>query len=324
MSTATAHPNIALIKYWGKLDESLIIPSTSSIAVTLAAYESRTTVTLSENSKNDIAFINGEPLLGAGLARISRVLDRVRELAESTVKARVVSENTVPTAAGLASSASGFAALAVAAAAAYGLNASAVELSRIARLGSGSASRSIYGDFSIWHHGETDETSFAEPLIWQGEELAVVVAVVSAAAKAVSSRSGMQSSVETSPFYRSWVETNNQLVLEALQAINDGNLEALGELTEKSTMMMHAVMLTTNPSIRYLTGQSLEIFDSVRELRESGVGCWATADAGPNVKILTRRKDSAAVAAHLSSRFSEVQILESQLGGAARLVEHQP
>lgn len=320
-ATAVAQPNIALIKYWGKAHEDLIVPATGSISVTLDQYPTTTTVTLRPDANTDTATLGGVPLEGGELARVSRWLEHVRVLARSETRAHVDSTNTVPTAAGLASSASGFAALAVAASSAYGLELDARHLSRLARRGSGSASRSIFGGIVRWNAGVNDETSFAEPLAWNGPNLRVIIVEVSTARKHVSSREGMRHTIATSPFYNDWVRSNEELVDRASEAIAHADVRTLGELTELSTLRMHATMLAAEPPLRYLRGESLAVFDAVSTLREDGLVAYATADAGPNVKILTTDEDAQQVESAIRQGYPSFGILGSRLGPGARLLE---
>lgn len=325
-ATATAHANIALVKYWGKRDAALMLPATSSLSLTLAAFHTTTTVEVLDAAAADVddtATLDGAPLTGDGLVKVQRFLGLVRGLAgnggDANRAARVTSVNTVPTGAGLASSASGFAALAGAAAAAYGLDLSGRDTSRLARRGSGSASRSVFGDFVVWHAGDLadpaagDLTSYAEPLPVAPElDVAMAVVVLNAGPKAIGSREAMARTVATSPYFPAWVEHTGHDVAEAAAAIATGDLEHLGELAEASAMRMHATMLAARPAVRYLAPASLEVLDAVIALRAAGTGAWATMDAGPNVKVLCARSDLAAVAAALAD------------GGRRRVVESLP
>lgn len=317
MSTATAiaHPNIALVKYWGKRDSVLNLPATGSLSMTLDIFPTTTTVTLDEAAERDSLVLNGDERTDGPAERVSRFLDIVRALAGSSVWARVETVNTVPSAAGLASSASGFAALAVAAAAAYGLDLDTRALSRLARRGSGSASRSIIPGFAIWHAGEDDETSFAEPL--DAPELAMVVAMVEKREKAVSSREAMRRTVLTSPFYPAWVSSTAESLEAAADASRAGDVERLGRITEVNALRMHALIQSCDPPIRYLNPVSVEIFDRIAALRESGVDAWATADAGPNVVVLTRSDSVDAVTAALTGL---AELAVARPGPAAALV----
>lgn len=296
-ATATAHPNIALVKYWGKRDSDLNLPATGSLSMTLDIFPTTTTVTVDERSAGDTLVFGGVERSDGPAQRVTRFLDLVRHLAGSDRYARVETVNTVPSAAGLASSASGFAALAVAASAAYGLDLDIPALSRLARRGSGSASRSVIPGFAIWHAGDDDATSFAEPIA--APDLAMVVAMVEKREKPVSSREAMRRTILTSPYYSAWVESTAETLDAAALACADGDVERLGRITEVNALRMHALIQSCDPPIRYLTPVSVEIFDRVAALRESGVGAWATADAGPNVVVLTRPDDVPAVTSAL-------------------------
>ncbi|MCD7101508.1 diphosphomevalonate decarboxylase [Pseudoclavibacter sp. 13-3] len=290
VATAVAHANIALIKYWGKADERLILPRTSSVSLTLDDLHTVTTVRFvddgAEAGTGDHAVLDGQPLNGQPLRRISDFLDIVRRRAGITAAADVVTRNTVPTAAGLASSASGFAALAGAAAAAAGLELDDRDLSRLARRGSGSASRSVFGGLAIWHAGHDDESSYAEPL--QSDlDLAIVVLVIDSGRKAVSSREAMRRTVETSAEYEPWVRRSHDDLDEALDAIAQADLSRLGETSEANAFGMHATMLGAEPRVQYLNASSIEALRAVREARAAGLPAWATMDAGANVKVLT-------------------------------------
>ncbi|MCT9820234.1 diphosphomevalonate decarboxylase [Microbacterium sp. W1N] len=315
VATAVAHPNIALVKYWGKADAALNLPATGSLSMTLDVYPTTTTVRVDPDATADTLRLNGSERDEQATGRVTRFLDVVRELAGSTHRAHVDSVNTVPSAAGLASSASGFAALAGAAAAAYGLDLDARALSRLARRGSGSASRSIIPGFAVWHAG-TDEESFAEPL--PAPDLAMVIAVVDSGHKPVSSREGMRRTVLTSPFYPAWVTSTAETLTAAVTACREGDVDRLGRITETNALRMHAVIQASDPPLRYLTATSHEIFDRVERLRADGVGAWATADAGPNVVVLCRAADAETVRAALAGL---VELVVAHPGPGMRVVE---
>lgn len=321
MSTAIAQPNFALIKYWGKVNEELIIPSTGSLSLTLDIYPTITTVELIEDYPHDTATLDGVTLSGNELGRIETVMQVVRDISGRTERAVITSTNSVPTAAGLASSASGFAALALAAATAYGLKLDRSQLSRIARRGSGSASRSIFDGIVRWNAGDSDETSQAEQLHWQGDRLAMVIVIVSARRKSISSRLAMSLTAETSPYYTAWVNSNTELLAQATMAVHEANFRQLGELTELSTMRMHATMLAASPAIRYLAGKSIDIFDLVQLMRSEGLEGYATADAGPNVKILCRAADAEEIATRIRQTDPDLTVLTAHSGKGARLIE---
>ncbi|MDF1488604.1 diphosphomevalonate decarboxylase [Tessaracoccus caeni] len=312
-ATATAHANIALIKYWGKADDRLILPRTSSLSLTLNELYATTTVRFLDDAHEgdaDRATIDGVPVTERALARIVALLDLVRERAGIGAPAEITSLNTVPTAAGLASSASGFAALTGAAAAAAGLSLDPRELSRLARRGSGSASRSIFGGLAIWHAGTDDASSYAEPLGVSADgddfaaQLAIVVLVLDAGQKAVSSREAMRRTVQTSPEYEPWVRRHADQLAEALDAVAHRDLARLGEVAEANALGMHATMRAATPPVDYLTDASHAALWAVRDARAAGVPAWATMDAGPNVKVLTRADQAEALAARLRERLA--------------------
>ncbi|WP_405922534.1 diphosphomevalonate decarboxylase [Streptomyces sp. NBC_00035] len=303
-ATAVAHPNIALVKYWGKRDEQLFLPRTDSLSMTLDIFPTTTRVRLAPRAEQDTVTFNGRPARGEALRRIVAFLELVRERAGRTDRAVVDTANTVPTGAGLASSASGFAALAVAAAAAYGLGDDATALSRLARRGSGSASRSLFGGFALWHAGrstgtaaQADLSSYAEPVPAAELDPALVVAVLDAGPKAVSSRAAMRRTVDTSPLYEPWARSSEDDLKDMVAALRRGDLDAVGEVAERNALGMHATMLAARPAVRYMAPASLTVLDSVLQLRRDGTGAWATMDAGPNVKVLCRRTDAGKVAA---------------------------
>ncbi|KTR52486.1 dihydrofolate reductase [Curtobacterium oceanosedimentum] len=316
-ATAVAHPNIALVKYWGKADAQLALPATGSVSMGLDVFPTTTTVTLDGSAETDSLVLNGGAAPEGALLRVQQFLDLVRDLAGSADRAAVVSENTVPTGAGLASSASGFAALATAAAAAYGLDLSERDLSRLARRGSGSATRSIPGGVAVWHAGD-DQGSYAERV--PAPPMAMVVVTISAGEKAIGSREAMRRTIATSPFYPAWVTSTTETVGEMLDACAAGDFTRIGELTESNALRMHATIEGAFPPIRYLNARSVAVFDAVAELRAAGTEAYATADAGPNVVVLTKPEDRGAVATALADLGD---VIESGTGPGARVVRSE-
>ncbi|MBI5544946.1 MAG: diphosphomevalonate decarboxylase, partial [Deltaproteobacteria bacterium] len=245
-STAVAHPNIALVKYWGKRDEALILPHQSSLSMTLDGLTATTTVEFSDRA-DDVAQIDGRRLDGEELARIVQLLDLVRERAGFKLRARVASKTDFPKAAGLASSAAGGAALAAAAAWAAGLQLEPRDLSILARRSSGSACRSIQGGFCEWKRGSAADgsDSFAELVAPESHwpELRMVVVICADEAKEVSSRDAMQRCVETSPFFASWVDVAEADLVEARALVLARDLPALGAVAERNAWRMHATAM---------------------------------------------------------------------------------
>ncbi len=306
MSIAIAHPNIALVKYWGKRDIALNLPAVSSVSLTLAPFATRTEVQF--GAVQDEFHLDGQPA-GAGEAhRIAKTLDLV---VPGRSPAVVVTANDFPTGAGLASSASGFAALVVAAATAAGLPEDRTAWSRIARQGSGSACRSLFGGFAHWNRGvdPAGTDSVAQPLPdGDGWDVAMVVAITSTERKATSSTDGMERSRMTSPLYTTFVEQSEGDVAEAIAAIGRRDLERLGTVMESSTFKMHAVMATSQPPLIYALPATIALQHAVLDLRRSGVGAWMTMDAGPQVKVLCTASDAAKVLAALQPLASRVVI----------------
>lgn len=297
-ATATAHPNIALVKYWGKSDETLMLPAAGSMSMTLDAFPTTTTVSLSPDAEGDVFELGGAPADGEALRRVTRFLDLVRARSGSGAHAVVRSHNEAPTGAGLASSAAGFAALAVAAAAAYGLDLDRPGLSRLARRGSGSAARSIVPGYAVWHAGD-DEHSFAEAV--EAPDARLIVVSVDERQKPVSSREAMRRTALTSPFYDAWIGSTEQSLAAMIEACRAGDFTRMGRITESHALRMHAVIQSADPPIRYLAPGSVAVFDAVAALRAGGLEAYATADAGPNVTVLVRPEDAEAAAGELGA-----------------------
>jgi diphosphomevalonate decarboxylase len=291
-ATARAHPNLALVKYWGKRDDALILPHQSSLSMTLSPLSVRTTVAFGVGSADEVE-LNGYVAKGSERDRVLRVLEAVRAEAKDAKlgPAKMVSRGDFPASAGLASSAAGFAALAVAARAAAGLPADPRAASLLARLGSGSACRSVQGGFCEWRRGErpdgTDSYAVQRFDEKHWPELRMVVAIVSRDEKEVKSRDGMKNAVETSPYYPAWVKDAEAEVVRARELIARKDLQALGELCERNAWRMHATSLAADPPLCYLMPRTLELIHSLREQRKRGVPVWFTLDAGPNPCILT-------------------------------------
>ncbi|GAA1489805.1 diphosphomevalonate decarboxylase [Brachybacterium sacelli] len=317
-ATARAHPNIALVKYWGKRDEELMLPAAGSLSLTLDAYATTTTVSLEPSAAGDRFALNGAEADAGQAERVTRFLDLVRSRAGSTARAVVRSHNEAPTGAGLASSASGFAALAVASAAAYDLDLDREELSRLARRGSGSATRSLVDGLAIWHAGDDDASSFAEPL--EGPAMSMIIVTVDPGQKKISSREAMRRTARTSPYYTAWVDSTARSLEEMAAACRAGDFTRVGEITESNALRMHAAIQASDPPIRYLRSASLAVFDAVEQLRADGVEAYATADAGPNVVVISRPEDARAVSRHLAGH-GEISIVGA--GPGAQLITEE-
>lgn len=307
-SIAQAYPNIALIKYWGKRDAALHLPTTSSVSMTLDVCPTTTSVALqAAGDTSDTVLFDGRPAPTAFVNRVVRFLDVVRDYAGSRLYCRVESTNSIPTGAGLASSAAGFAALATAAVDAFGLQMTSSELSRLARRGSGSAARSIFAGFAIWHGGDggTDRSSFAEELLWRDLDMAMVLVGVNVGAKTISSSEAMAHTVATSSLYWPWVEQSRKDLAEILVAGHNADLDEVGRIAERNALGMHATMLGADPAVRYMSPDTLIVLDHVQELRSRGVSAYVTMDAGPNVKIICPSGDRETVADSIRERRSD-------------------
>ncbi|MES2404800.1 MAG: diphosphomevalonate decarboxylase [Pseudomonadota bacterium] len=322
-ATALAQPNIALVKYWGKRDAALNLPAAGSLSITLDALHTRTCVRFDDGLAADDIALNGERDAAQG-RKIGAFLDLFRERATVAAHAHVESANDFPTGAGLASSASGFAALAIAADHALGLHLEARELSMLARRGSGSAARSIFGGFVEMAAGTRDDgqDAFATPLLdasaWP---LKVVVAITTREKKTVNSRVGMDRSRATSPFYRDWIATVPGDLATAGDAVQTRDFEKLGHVSEASCMAMHAVMLATRPALIYWNAATIECIQCIRVLQAEGAGVFFTIDAGPQVKAVCLPDVATRVADALRDVAGVEDVLVSGLGEGARIVE---
>ncbi|MEO7131741.1 MAG: diphosphomevalonate decarboxylase [Dermatophilaceae bacterium] len=323
-ATAEAHPNIALVKYWGKRDAALNLPACGSLSITLDTLVTRTRVRFDDELAADRLARDGQSS-PRELTRVSDCLDLLRARAGTDVRASVETSNSFPTGAGLASSASGFAALVVAASAALGLVLESRELSVLARRGSGSAARSIFAGFVEMAAGERadgEDAYAAELLAPQEWPLAVVVAVTSNEAKDISSGVGMERSRTTSPFYPAWVETTPADLDLARRAVATRDFAALAEVSEHSCLKMHATMLSSSPGLLYWSGATVDCLHRIRHLRErDGVAAFFTVDAGPQVKAVCLPEDAARVADALREVPGVQSVLTAGLGQGARVVD---
>ena len=303
---AEARTNIALVKYWGKRDAALNLPAVGSLSLTLDGLSTRTEVRFDSALAADALTLNGTVDAGKAAGRVSAFLDLIRQQAGITARAHVASSNNFPTAAGLASSASAFAALALAATRAAGLTLTGPELSVLARRGSGSAARSLFGGFVLMHRGERADgvDAFAEPIATPSafeRDLRMVVAVTTERAKETLSTDGMGRTAETSPYFAPWIATSAPDLSDALAAISASDLARLGEVAERSALTMHASALAARPAVVYFRGVTIEGFHEIARMRREGIAAWFTCDAGPHVKALTDERNADEVARRLSA-----------------------
>lgn len=320
MATAKAHTNIALVKYWGKKDQALILPQTDSLSLTLSEFYTTTTVDFDSQLKQDQVSVDGHLLTEKEAHKVTHILKIVRKLSGKSAFARVNSTNHVPTAAGLASSASAFAALAGAASAAAGLELSPRDLSRLARRGSGSATRSIYGGLVEWQKGVDDASSYAVPIAEKVDfPIEMIAVLVNTNKKKVSSRSGMQLSVTTSPYYDAWRTVVAKDMVAIKQAIAAKDIDQIGHIAEENALRMHALTLSADPGFTYFNAETLTIIKTVRDLRNQGINCYYTMDAGPNVKIIYDRKNREKILAKLIDLIGNDRLVVSQPGPGIKI-----
>jgi diphosphomevalonate decarboxylase len=301
-ATAIANANIALVKYWGKRDEKLILPQNSNNGLTTDCLSVKTTVEFSPKYKKDILILDGKEFK-RGAEEYDKYfqvfLAKLRNLAKMRYRAKVAGQSNFPKAAGLASSAAGFAALATAANEALNLGLNAQELSILARQGSGSACRSIFGGFVEWEKGERKDglDSFAHQIVNENywPDFRMIICLSSKKEKKIKSRTGMAQTVKTSPFYQAWLKTIDNDLEKVRRGIRERNFSLVGRTAEENCLKMHSLMFTTQPPIVYWNPVTLEIIHNVMAWRENGLESYFTIDAGPQVKILCLNKNLKAV-----------------------------
>ncbi|HSQ27356.1 MAG TPA: diphosphomevalonate decarboxylase [Anaerolineales bacterium] len=316
-ATGVAFANIAFIKYWGNRDPILRIPANGSISMNLQGLTTRTQVTFAPDLPADQLTMNRNPTSGAALQRVSQFLDYVRRISGMQWHAQVESENNFPTGAGIASSASAFAALSLAASRAAGLELSEAELSRLARRGSGSACRSVPGGFVEWQAGNSDQDSYAYSLApadhWN---LVDCVTIVSQQHKETGSFQG-HDLAHTSPLHTARLSGVEQRLTQCRQAILQRDFDSLAQVMELDSNLMHAVMITQNPPLLYWQPATLAVMHAVQEWRKQGLAACYTIDAGPNVHVICPAENAAQVHHNLSQIPGVQKVLSAAVGGPA-------
>ncbi|MEM7128975.1 MAG: diphosphomevalonate decarboxylase [Chloroflexota bacterium] len=322
-TTIRAGSNIAFVKYWGVADAQLHLPLSNSISMTLANAYTTTTVEWDSTGQmdEDQIEIDGVSFSGGANQRTVAHLDRIRQVGRTTQRAKVVSQNNFPMASGIASSASGFAALTQAGCMALGLDLSAADLSRLARLGSGSASRSLFGGFVEWEKGHDDESSVAHQIHPSSHwNLCDVVVIVNREEKKISSASGHQLA-HTSPLLQGRLDSLPQALTEVRQAINDKDLTRLGPFLEQDALAMHAVMMTSTPNLFYWRSGTVEIIHLVQEWRANGTEVYYTIDAGPNMHLICEADTAQVITPQLEALPYVQQVIVSGPGEEPAVVE---
>jgi diphosphomevalonate decarboxylase len=318
---AQAHPNIALAKYWGKMDRQRNLPAVPSVSLTLAGMTTRTEIEL--GAAEDALFLDGEAVAGRPLERVTAALDLVwQQPAQRRPPVVVRSANDFPTAAGLASSASAFAALCVAANAAFERGLNAAELSDMARQISASAGRSLLGGFVELPLPDADckvlpARQLATEAHW---DLRLVVAVTTDEKKDVGSTEGMLRTAATSPLYAAWLESAPAICGRVRSAVLARDFSGLGPAMEQSALAMHATALGADPGLVYWNGTTVEVIKAVRRLRGQGLESFFTIDAGPHVKVLVEPDNCDELCRSLESVEGVLRTIVTQPGPAATVV----
>ena len=316
-ATAVAHPNIALAKYWGKREGEGNFPAVPSLSVTLSGLSTRTRVTFRAGLAADVLVLNGEVATGEPLLRAVKLLDRVRAASKQAVFAEVTSDNDFPTAAGIASSASGFAAMALAATRAAALDWDVAKVSDLARQSSASAARSLFGGFVELDLGAASARQVAP---CDQLDLRVLVCITGEGKKKdIGSTDGMRATAEKSPYYAAWLAHAPENFRALRDALRAKDFVTVGELAEASALAMHASAMAAG--VVYFGGATLEALAAVRALRAKGTAAYATMDAGPHVKVLTRTEDAALVATWMRAIPGVSKVIETRPGDAARIVD---
>lgn len=294
--SAKSYANIAIIKYWGKKDSQKMIPSTSSISLTLDNLYTETQLSLLENGKEDIFYINGVLQNEEEHQKMSQVLNLFRK--DSSQFVRIDTKNSMPTAAGLSSSSSGLSALVKAANTFFNANLKQEELAQIAKFASGSSSRSFFGPVAAWDKDNGEIYRVETDL-----KMAMIILVLNDQKKMISSREGMKRSVETASNFSKWVKQSEKNYKDMLDYLKANDFEKVGQLTEENALMMHETTSASNPPFTYLTDKTYQAMADIKQLRLEGERCYFTMDAGPNVKVLCLEEDLERLAEKLASRY---------------------
>lgn len=319
--TAIAPANIAFVKYWGKKAEEMRIPTNNSISMNLNNLKTTTTVEFSEGFKEDCIVIDGQEATSIQKDRVVQYLDRIRKLADLNYKAKVVSKNNFPKGTGLSSSASGFAALTLAATGAAGFDLSEKQLSILARLGSGSACRSIPDGFVEWGKGDSRESSFAvslyPPDYW---DIYDVVAIVGSQEKEVST-SQSQKKAFSSPFFKERLARIDSKIALVKKYLKEKDFEKFGQLIEDEALELHAIILTSKPSLIYWFPETIRIMKLVRSWRREGLSVYFTINTGHDIHLICQKKDMDKLLKRLKTVAGIKNIIVNRPSVGARLID---
>ena len=316
-TTAIAHPNFALVKYWGKKDSKQNRPAMSSISITVDSMQSKTKIFKNTLSKCHRLFLNGKE--ETDLSRIYPSLFYLSEISKSDDYLVIQSENNFPTSSGLASSASGIASFVTAYDAHYKMNLDTSDRIEACMLGSGSAPRSLIGGFVLMDHSNNYNcTQILQKDDWSVD---VLICIASRETKKISSREGMEISKRTSPLYQDWLDTNEKHISLALDAIKEKNMSRLEKVTEENCNFMHEVMKTSKPSIIYMNDVTHSCIAEIENLRASGHKLFYTIDAGPQIKIICDPKSANTIKDTIRQRTDVIDIIHTGLGGSPRIID---
>ena len=313
-ATAIAHANVALVKYWGKSDPSRNIPAVGSISLTLSQLWTRTSVAFRKDLEKDTLSLNGKPVSRSALKRVVGFLNYLRQRFPIDGHLKIESINNFPT---------GFAALALAASHAIGHPLPSAQTSELARLGSASAARSIFGGFvELPAGGDRDDAptaiQIADEKHWS---LAVLVAVTDESPKPMGSRAAMLQTQDRSPFFKAWVDAAPSDLDAMRSAVLERDFDAMGALAEHSALKLHGLIMSTRPGLVYWNPGTVAVIEAIRNMRREGLGVYFTIDAGPQVKAICRMGDQAAVADRLNALADVKSVIASRPGPSAYIVE---
>jgi len=311
---AIAHPNFALIKYWGKSDASNNLPDMSSISITIDTLFSTAKVSYDSTLKKDLWILND--IEQESLGQIKPTMNYLKSFKPAKDFCVIESTNNFPTAAGLASSASGVASIVVAINELFNLNLSEKELINAAILGSGSAPRSLYSGFVYLNKKNYSCETILDSNQWP---LKIIICQTSSDRKLVSSRDGMRISKSTSSYYKDWVNDQDNDIKKALKAIKMKDFDLLGEVSEDNCKKMHKVMETSSPPLIYRNATSHLCIQKIEEMKVNGIGIFYTIDAGPQVKIICKAQHADQVISEMKSIPNIQDIIEVNIGQGARL-----
>lgn len=304
--TVQTSPSLALIKYWGKSDIGKNLPATSSLAVTLDGLFTETTISTSET---DLVIVDGKQ---APQERYAPFFNNLRKQYGTHSKFSIDSRSNFPASAGLASSSSGFAALAYGCAKLIDPNAEETVISECARLGSASAARAVYGGFTILPRNGAYAQQILEKSHWP--ELRIIIAITKSSEKKIASREAMEAARKTSPYYAEWIAQSEELFLHAVAACKKRDLDVLGPLMRQSYLMMFSTMFTSTPPVFYWEPESIALIKACEDLRENGYSAWETMDAGPQVKIVCLERNVSHILETLKKRSPGTTFMISQPG----------